>query len=144
MITEEEYKFLDKIDCNFPYLDKQESRELIIEASFISANALFSVIEEICRIPISIRPEVPNAVLFELLYESAEKVNHPIKELVVETAEKMLQDQELTVEEVIEKMQIIRKYPGQFAALSILYSSCDDTDGKLEAIWNTIINEWRE
>ncbi len=36
-------------------------------------------------------------------------------------------------------MQIARKYPGQYAALSIIYFSCDDKNGELENVLDTIL-----
>lgn len=144
MTDHNEIEFLDKIDCNFPYQNRQESLRLIEQASTFSANALFSVIEELCRIPESERPNVATEILLDLLSFTANKLDHPLKELIVETACKMIRRQELSVEDVILKMQTVQKYTGQFAALSILYFSCDDKDQKLEPIWENIINEWNK
>lgn len=144
MTDDNEIQFLDKIDCNFPYQDRQESLRLIERASTLSTNALFSIIEELCRVPESERPNASTEALLDLLALTANKINHPLKELIVETADKMIRRQELTVDDVILKMQTVQNYPGQFAALSILYFSCDDKDGKLEPIWDNIINEWNK
>ncbi len=144
MTEDNEIQFLDKIDCNFPYQDRQENLRLIERASTLSTNALFSIIEELCRIPESERPNVSTEALLDLLALTANKINHPLKGLIVETADKMILRQELTVDDVILKMQTVQNYPGQFAALSILYFSCDDKDGKLEPIWDNIINEWNK
>lgn len=144
MTDDIEIQFLDKIDCNFPYQDRQESVRLIEQASTISTNALFSIIEELCRIPESERPNVSTEEILDLLALTANKINHPLKGLIVETADKMIRRQELTVDDVILKMQTVQKYPGQFAALSILYFSCDDKDEKLELIWDDIIGEWNK
>ena len=144
MTYDNEIQFLDKIDCNFPYLDKQESLRLIEQASTLSTNALFSIIEELCRIPESERPNVSIEILLDLLTLTANKINHPIKDLIIETAGKIIRREELTVDDVILKLQTVQKYPGQFAALSILYFSCDDIDEKLEPIWDNIINEWNK
>lgn len=144
MTDDNEIQFLDKIDCNFPYLDRQESLRLIEQASTLSTNALFSIIEELCRIPKSERPNVSIETLLYLLTLTANKVKHPIKGIIIETAGKMIRREELTVDDVILKMQTVQNYPGQFAALSILYFSCDDIDEKLEPIWDNIINEWNK
>lgn len=144
MTDDNEIQFLDKIDCNFPYQDRQESLRLIEQASALSTNALFSVIEELCRIPESERPNVATETLLDLLTLTANKLNHPLKAIIVDTADKMIRRQELMVDDVLLKMQTVQKYSGQFAALSILYFSCDDKDGKLEPIWDNIINEWNK
>lgn len=144
MTGDNEMQFLDKIHCNFPYLDKQESLRLIEQASTLSTNALFSIIEELCRLPKSERPKVSTVTLLNLLTMTANKIIHPLKNLIVETAEKMIRREELTVDDVILKMQTVQRYPGQFAALSILYFSCDDKDERLEPIWDNIISEWNK
>jgi hypothetical protein len=138
-----EIKFLDKIDCNFPYLDNSKSQLLIEQASNISYNAIFAVIEEICRIPYSERQSVSTERLLKLLNLTASKLNHPLKEIIVDVANKMINDKQLSVEEAVKKMEIVKNYPGQYSALSILYFSCDDNDKILEPIWDKIINEWK-
>lgn len=144
MTKDTEIQFLDKIDCRFPYHDRQESIQLIEQAAALSPNALYAIIEELCRIPHSKRSSVATETLVDLLAITANQFNHPLKDLIVDTADKMIHSQELTVEDVILKMQIVQKYPGQFAALSILYFSCDDKDGKMEPIWKNIISEWKD
>lgn len=144
MTKDTEIQFLDKIDCRFPYHDRQESIQLIEQAAALSPNALYAIIEELCRIPHSKRSSVATETLVDLLAITANQFNHPLKDLIVDTADKMIHSQELTVEDVILKMQIVQKYPGQFAALSILYFSCDDKEGKMEPIWKNIISEWKD
>lgn len=144
MTQENEIEFLNKIDCNFPYHDRQESLRLIELASTLSTNALFSVIEELCRIPESERLDVSTETLLDLLAAAANKLNHPLKEFIVDTANKIIHRQELAVDDAILKMQTVQKYPGQYAALSILYFSCDDKEERLEPVWDDIINEWNK
>lgn len=144
MIPESEILFLDKIDCNFPYNDKLESLSLIDEAAALSTNALFSVIEELCRIPESKKANVSTSTLLDLLKSTSGKLTHPIKEMIVDVANKMIRDQGLKVDEVILKMREVQKYPKQFAALNILYFSCDDHEEKLESIWHEITREWNK
>lgn len=138
-----EIDFLNKIDCNFPYLNKVEYIGLIEEASKISSNALFSILEEVCRIPDSDRQNVSNEVLFEILSLTEEKINHPLKIIVLETAKKMISNQDLDVDDVLLNMKKIKEYPFQYAALSILYFSCNDEDEKLESVWYEITNHWK-
>jgi len=144
MTEDIEIEFLNRIRCAFPYNDSNENVRLINEAATLSPNALFSVIEELCRIPESERINVTTETLNELLILTARKLNHPLKELIVETANKMINEQELIVEDVIHKMKTVQEYPGQFAALSILYSSCDDKEEKLEPIWDSIVKTWNK
>ena len=142
MITDKEIEFLNKIDCNFPYLDRTQCVNIINEANSISSNASFSVIEEICRMPQSKRTKISKEILFELLYLVERSFEHPLKTIIIETAKKMINNQLLDIDNVISVMNKIREFKGQYAALSILYFSCEDEEDKLEIFWNQIINEW--
>ena len=136
--------FIDKIDCNFPYEKKDECLSLIKEASKLTPNAMFAVIEELCRIPNSERDQISSKELNELLSIASSSFHHPIKEMIVEVAQKMIDGQEILVENAISKMRNVQKYPGHFSALSILYSSCDDKKGELEPVWKEIREEWNQ
>jgi hypothetical protein len=142
MTTDKETRFIDSIDCRFPYNDKDECLRLIDEATGISVNAIFSVTEEICRIPISKKDKVEISYLLDLLTYTRDKFDHPIKDIVFDTADKLIRGQELTVDEAIGRMETVKKHRGQFAAMSILYFSCDDIDGRLEPLWDSIMTEW--
>lgn len=139
--TKEEI-FLDKIDCRFPHQNRDECIKLIEAAAFISTNALFAVVEEICRIPVSDKKIVPNAVLWELLEIVSDKINHPLKEMIIETAGLMIDDKDLSVDEAIARMEIVEHYHQQYSALSILYFSSDDVEERLEPVWDRIITKW--
>ncbi len=67
MTPEKEIKFIDSIDCNVPYHDKEKCLRLIDEAAEISVNAVFSVTEEICRVPVSERDKIELSYLLDLL-----------------------------------------------------------------------------
>ena len=142
MITDKEIEFLNKIDCNFPYLDRTQCVNIINEANSISSNSSFSVIEEICRMPQSKRTKISKEILFELLYLVERSFEHPLKTIIIETAKKMINNQLLDIDNVISVMNKIREFKGQYAALSILYFSCEDEEDKLKIFWNQIINEW--
>jgi hypothetical protein len=144
MTTDKEIKFIDSIDCKFPYHDKQECLRLIDESVGISVNAIFSVTEEICRIPTSEKDKAEPSYLLDLLTYIRDKFDHPIKEIIFDTADKMIHGQELTVDEVINRMEIVKEYRGQFAAMSILYFSCDDINERLEPLWDRIMTEWKK
>lgn len=128
MTTEAEIFFINRIGCSFPYHDKKSCLKLIEEAATLSTNAMFYIIEEICRIPTSEREHVATDFLLDLLSIIRTKFNHPLKEMVLETACKIVKGQRLAVDEVIIKMETIKNYKKQYAALSILYFSCDGKD----------------
>ena len=144
MRKDKEKAFIDRIDCKFPYNDKAQCLRLIDEALALSVNAIFSVTEEICRIPASERDTVELSYLVDLLTYTRGKFEHPLKEIVFDTADKMIRGQELAVDEVINRMEVVKKHRGQFAAMSILYFACNDIDGRLEPLWDNIMTEWKK
>lgn len=127
-----EKDFLELIDCAFPYDNKERCIELIDQSLSISPNAVFAVVEEICRVPVSKRQNVSEAFLLELLNVIDNKFEHPIKNLMLEVARVLIKRGEISVDDAILKMEEIVKYQNTFSARSILYFSCDDTEGKLE------------
>jgi len=127
-----EREFLELIDCNFPYGDEHRSIELIDRSLSISPNAVFAVVEEICRVPVSERQNVSEAFLLELLNVIDDRFRHPIKDLVFDVARILIRKGEISVDDAILKMEEIVRYPDAFSARSIVYFSCDDTEGKLE------------
>ena len=144
MKKSQEEQFIDRIDCNIPYRENEQYLSLIDEAASISANAIFKVIEELCRIPASDKQNVSSQYLIALLKLTGEIFEHPLKEMILDASEKMIFEEELSVDEVILKMAFVRHFPGQFSALSILYFSCNDKEAKLEPIWDSILAEWKK
>ncbi len=144
MTNQSDKAFIDKIDCNFPYNDKEAFLHLIDEAAALSTNAMFFVIEELCRVPSSNKDKVTADFLLDLLSETKSKFHHPLKEMVLDTASTMIKRQELTVDEAISRMESVKSYEGQFSALNIIYFSCDDKEDRLETIYNSIISDWKK
>ncbi|WP_018342825.1 hypothetical protein [Cytophaga aurantiaca] len=142
MEKNKEQEFIDKIDCRFPYQNRKKCFDLINEAIALSPNAVFSVIEEICRIPSDERNSTSTFFLIELLTDIRNKFDHPLKEMILSVAQKMVQEEDIDVDDAISKMLVIKNYTGQYAALSILYCSCDDIHGKLEPVWKSIRHHW--
>jgi hypothetical protein len=141
MLTKEE-SFFDKVHCKFPYHNKVECLKLIDEAVSLSPDDVFKVMEELCRIPVLEKRIIPTDLLIDLLNTTASKFNHPLKDIILDVSVKMVHGKELTVDDAISKMELVKAYPLQYSALSILYFSCDDKEGKLELIWSNILSEW--
>lgn len=137
-----ELEFIDKIDGAFPYENRKECLALIQEALDISPNAVFAVVEEICRIPDEDRAVVPFLSLIDLLKEIDTKFNHPLKEMVLKVAKRMLKEEETPLEETLLNLEEVRKFPRQFACLNIVFYSCHDDEEKRGAAWDSIIKEW--
>ena len=144
MTNRSDIAFVNSIDCKFPYHDKEACLQLIDEAAALSTNSIFFVIEQLCRVPFSDKNRVTADLLLDLLSVTKSKFIHPLKEMVVDTATKMIQKQELTVDEAISRMNITKDYKGQFAALNVVYFSCDDEEDRIDNIWDTIISDWNK
>ncbi|MBR9831396.1 hypothetical protein GYB57_04550 [bacterium] len=138
-----ERDFLNKIDCKFPYHNRKECLSLIDESFRVSANSTFAIVEEICRSPSSIKNQISNRIQFELIELVDSKFKHPLKELVLETARLKIQGKEISVKQATSNMQIVSQYHNQYAALNIMYFSCDDSEEQLESVWDEVINKWK-
>jgi hypothetical protein len=135
-----ELEFIDKIEDNFPFENYVESVKLIDEAIKISPNSVFAVVEEICKA--ADEEGLPEEALINLLKNIDKKLEHPLRKLILETAQNIILQEELSIDETIANMELVREHPQQYAALSIIYFSVDDEDGKLENVWNSITTEW--
>ena|ERR1039457_3359533 len=136
-----ENEFIKSIDCQFPYQDREASRNLVLTACELSANAAFAVLDEIaqpgkgCPVPIEIRQE--NISLLEAY------LNHPLVPILLPVARRMVLDEDLTVLEAVECMNAIRSYPGQYSALELALMSCDDCNGVANQVYEQIRELWQ-
>ncbi|TIN81296.1 MAG: hypothetical protein E5Y29_13540 [Mesorhizobium sp.] len=121
-----EAEFADLIDCNWPYHDIPQSRELIATAIGISPASA----------------AVEPATLIALVDFWLSEFDHPIAPMTAECAISMIERKRLPVHEILKRMDSISGYPGLFAALSILYFSCDDVEGRADARFNQIRAAW--
>lgn len=137
-----ESEFVAKIDCNFPYESTESSIDLINEAIKISDNAVFSVIEELARIPLSDRSKISRNRLKTLLESINSKFEHPIKDKIIRVAHLIIDEKTQSVEEAMTLMEEVGKYNRLWGALSIVYDSADDKYGLLDSKFDLIRNKW--
>ncbi|RUU20295.1 hypothetical protein EOD10_07445 [Mesorhizobium sp. M7A.T.Ca.TU.009.01.3.2] len=135
-----EAEFADRIDCNWPYHDIPQSRELIETAVGISPNAAFLALGELCHLPAS--AAVEPATLVALVDFWLSEFDHPMAPMTAECAISMIERRRLPVSEILVRMDSVSGYPGLLAALSILYFSCDDVEGRADARLNEIRAAW--
>jgi hypothetical protein len=139
-----EFKFIDKIDCNLPYSDLKACESLIDEAKRISPNAVFTVIEELARIPVSERDKVSEFELKSLLQMTISDFEHPLLDLLLPTVELMIEKKEQSVDNAILLMNEIENYPGLWGALSLAYFSCDDVEGIADRKYDDVREKWNK
>ncbi|MFV8784455.1 hypothetical protein ACNKU7_18720 [Microbulbifer sp. SA54] len=134
-----EREFIESIDFGFPYEDKEKSMDLIAKGRAISANASFMVLHEIVRAPNEVAQETK-----ESLYHCWRNgFSHDLLDPVKEAAEALLANKFISVTRAIGLMCEIEKYINQYCALSIVYFSCDDTEGLADQKYNEIIEQWQ-
>lgn len=134
-----EQEFIESIDFSFPYKDENRSIALINQAREISANASFMVLHEIVRAP----EEIP-LELREILYKKwLSGFSHKLLPAVNEAAKLVLSGKGLPVGRALELMGQFKTETGQYCALSIVYFSCDDQEGKADDFYNDIIECWQ-
>ncbi len=137
-----EKNFLSKIDCKFPYTNKNLRNELINQAFEISSNSVFAIIEELARVPKSQKEKISNNELLTILENINVRLKHPLKKIVIDNAVKMIYNTELPVREALDLMNEIEKFTGQWSALNIIYFSCDDINGIVDKRYDEIKEKW--
>jgi hypothetical protein len=136
-----EREFLDQIDCRFPYHDKAKWRAQVDLARTISPNAAFAVLSEISRPPES--EPVPPSLLREMASYWRAGFEHPLADVVSDCASARIDGREAPAQRAYEIMETISQYPGQYAALSIVYFACEADDGEVDRLWDAITAQWR-
>ncbi|WP_312164347.1 hypothetical protein [Phenylobacterium sp.] len=140
-----EKAFLAEFDFNFPYADTVAAKRLVERAQGISLNAVFCVLNEICRAP------YPGVVTRERQRELLELwrmgLDHPLKQSLERCAIALIDDAPLPWEESMEIMRLVGTYPAQRAALGIAYCSgggevdgdaqAHKLDGEIRRMWET-------
>lgn len=137
-----ENEFCEEIDCKFPYNDLEKTSLLITQASNISDNCLFSIIEEIARIPNSEKTNVLEDRLLKILDEVEQIFEHPLKEKTIMIARKMVLNEKITRKRALSIMDEVKLHKGLWGALSTIYDSADDTDDLLDKKFNEIRELW--
>ncbi len=139
-----ETAFLDAIDGDFPYKDRERATALIVEAWSISLNAAFAILSEICQ-PGS-DAEVRRPRLMELLAEWNSGPDHPLKDPVLQCAKAIIDDAPMPLTDGLGIMKEIAVYDGQLSALSIVsfasYSEVDGVDDALGEAYEQIVEDW--
>jgi len=62
--------------------------------------------------------------------------------MILPAAKALILGEDISVEETLKAMRVVEKYENQLNALAILYFSCDDSDGEVDALKNEITQRW--
>ena len=135
-----ESKFIESIECRFPYHDRTIALEITESGCSISPNAAFAVADEISRPPLG--ESIDQAIASDVLSHIEARVSHPITAALVAFARRLVVGDNISVPEAVALMQEIEQFPGQYAALSIAYFASDDIAGIADAEYNRIKAAW--
>ncbi len=135
-----ESEFIRSIDCQLPYGNLELVRSLIEQAKGISCNAVFMVLHEICRPPR--REQIDLNARLELLAVWSQAVEHSLNNTLLPIAESIIRGDDVTPGVAAKAMREVAQFPNQHNALAISYFSCDDVDGEVEALHQTITSAW--
>jgi hypothetical protein len=137
-----EQAFIDSIDCQFPYTDRDAGRRLVLKACDLSANAAFAVLDELARPGAG--ADAPVEIREELISLLAHRLEHPLVPILVPVARRLVAGCELSVSEALACMGAIRFHSGQYAALSLAYMSCDDVAGEADGVYKEVVKSWQK
>ena len=135
-----EIEFIESIACKFPYQDAVLALRLAETACSISPNAAFAVLDEISRPPFG---ETADAAVFSSVVAYCEsQILHPLASPVISIVRKLGLREPVSVSEAIFVLRQIERFPGQYAALSIVYFASDDVAGLADNEYNRIRALW--
>jgi hypothetical protein len=138
--TQNETSFINSIDCNFPYEDNALAVDLINKAALISSNAIFAVLEEICRAPRG--KTVTSERQLDLLNMASALLIHPLKDIIIESCMKLIKNETAHDDEIFYKLHLIKEYPNQYCAMNIVYFTGCPGNENIDAECDKIINYW--
>ena len=130
-----ESDFIREVEAGFPYDDARAAAALIQRACAVSANAAFTIPYELA----AQRRAEPETLLL-LLDIWSKCFNHPLKALVLRFAQALIGAEALEKSVVLDAMDIVAKFPGQYQALNVIYFT--HRDPELDAAYDDILSVW--
>jgi hypothetical protein len=136
-----EQEFINEIDCRFPYDDDEAWKSLVNRGVAISPNAAFMVLHEICRPPVSGRPSP--ARLKQMFNYWRQRFHHPAVEIAEVAATALIDGQELQIDDAIDQIQAIERFPDASIALDIFLFVTDDIEGRVQDAVDSVRRKWQ-
>ncbi len=121
-------RFLDKIDCKFPYNDKISSHFLINEAKTLWEGALLGVLYELVNLPMSVNVSIER--LGELMLQIQECFPQKYS-FLFDIIMRKNKWEVIEPEDILYWMQLVKKNKDSIILLNILYSLDIDNCSKL-------------
>lgn len=133
-------EFNEMIDGKLPYADSERVRAYINEAVQIGPDAVYKIVEEICRVPVNVK--VKQADLLSLIEAVDGAFEDSVKKLVLSIAKKMILNEQILKPEILDAMDTMANQEPRYNALNILYFAVDDDDGMIEKKYDSIVQSW--
>lgn len=135
-----ETEFVEGIDCRFPYKNPLKWRRLVAQAPRISSNAAFMVLHELCRPPSSV--SVSYAEREKIFEHLANRFHHPLLSGLRPLILTVMRGELVSVSAAVAAMRRVARYPSQYNMLAICYFSCNDRNGRLDDLYESIVTKW--
>lgn len=138
-----EGEFLDRIDCRFPYSDREGALELAAEAMAISPNAAFAVVYEVCYVPDGVHADIETR--HEVLARIEKSLPHPLRAVILPVARDVVDGGRLAAAERIALMRKVAPFRDQYAALQIALHARDPDepeDEEPDRVYDEILASW--
>jgi hypothetical protein len=136
----DEQTFCDAIDSAFPLDNRERALRLANSACDISSNAAFFVVDQVARPPAGAPARFD--IQLKVLEEIRGRLNHPLAEVVLPIAEALVTGDRITVEQAERALREVGEWPGEHAALGLVYFAADDVDGTLAQRYNRVRAQW--
>lgn len=149
-----EAEFINEIDCQFPYSDRERALALASEGLGISTEAAFRVVYEVCNLPRSVAEDIEaheamrvmlNQTRHDVLARIERGLSHQLKGLVLQVARDVVDEKRMKRADQIALMRRIEPFRGQYAALQIVLGAGDpdeEWDDELDRVYDEIVAAW--
>jgi hypothetical protein len=138
-----EAEFVNRIDCQFPYSDREQALALASEALRISTEAAFRVVYEVCNVPRGADEDLETCR--EVLQRIETRLAHPLGRVILPVAKEMVEGRRLPAADRIELMRRVAPFRGQYAALQIALTAQDpdeSPDEEPDRVYDEILASW--
>ena len=136
----DEQTFFDAIDSAFPLDNRERALRLANAACDISSNAAFFVVDQVARPPAGAL--APFDTRLKVLNEIRGRLHHPLAELVLPIAEALVTGDRISIEQAERALSQVGEWPGEHAALGLVYFAADDRDERLAERYNRVRAQW--
>ena len=135
-----EAEFIQQIDCCFPYKAPLKWKRLVTQAARMSPDAAFMVVHELCRPPRSV--SVTYAAREIILEHLGKRFHHPLLSALRPLILTFMRGERVSVSTAAAAMRRVARYRSQHNMLAICYFSCNDRNGCLDGLYESIVVKW--